>query len=273
MKEYYSIGEFSKMYNISVDILRHYDKIEILKPSLKKNNGYRYYTKDQIWTLNNIRSLREMGVSLNIIKDFLKNRNLQTTMNIIDYQLNIINNDLENILKLKNNLILKKEKLNFLKKEIIFDVPFLKFIQTRNIIKIKGNIKKEEDIDFQIKSLSSNTLFQDNFLFTEEERGVTLTLDSFLKGQYNIYSETFITTNNLSKSNGILKENLFLVLFFKGNYSNINNSYNIIKNFINTNNLNITGDIYEFFHIDIHATINPEEYITEIQVPIKKGTK
>lgn len=32
MKKYFSIGEMSKLYNISIETLRHYDRIGILKP-------------------------------------------------------------------------------------------------------------------------------------------------------------------------------------------------------------------------------------------------
>ena len=34
--------------------------------------------------------------------------------------------------------------------------------------------------------------------------------------------------------------------------------------------LEVTGDIYEFFHIDIHATSLSKEYISEIQIPVRK---
>ena len=55
MKKYYSIGEISKIYNIRVDTLRHYQKIKLLEPALKKEHGYRYYASEQIWKLNNIK--------------------------------------------------------------------------------------------------------------------------------------------------------------------------------------------------------------------------
>ena len=40
MEKYFSIGEISKLSNLSVQTLRHYDKLGLLKPSLVKNNGY-----------------------------------------------------------------------------------------------------------------------------------------------------------------------------------------------------------------------------------------
>ncbi|WP_270647755.1 MerR family transcriptional regulator [Paeniclostridium hominis] len=39
----FTIGQVTKMYNISHDTLRYYDKIDLLKPSVKKENGYRLF--------------------------------------------------------------------------------------------------------------------------------------------------------------------------------------------------------------------------------------
>ena len=61
-EKYYRIGEISRLYKISTDILRYYDKIGLMSPDFIGENGYRYYSKKQIWKLNNIRNLRNIGV-------------------------------------------------------------------------------------------------------------------------------------------------------------------------------------------------------------------
>jgi len=41
MNEYFTIGEISKFFNIDVRLLRHYDKISLLKPEyVNEENGY-----------------------------------------------------------------------------------------------------------------------------------------------------------------------------------------------------------------------------------------
>ncbi len=44
MRDMFLIGELAKLFNISTDTLRYYDKIGLLKPKYDKDNGYRYYT-------------------------------------------------------------------------------------------------------------------------------------------------------------------------------------------------------------------------------------
>lgn len=69
----YKIGMFSQMNRITVKTLRYYDDIGILKPeSVDEINGYRYYTSTQLPRLHKILSLREIGFSIGEIKDILQ---------------------------------------------------------------------------------------------------------------------------------------------------------------------------------------------------------
>ena len=59
------IGDFSKLSRISIRMLRHYDEIGLLKPSMiNPSNGYRYYNESQLTLASKISSLKNMGFSL-----------------------------------------------------------------------------------------------------------------------------------------------------------------------------------------------------------------
>lgn len=45
----YSIGQFSKMMEVSTKTLRHYDEMGLFAPfKIDEVNGYRYYSSEQI---------------------------------------------------------------------------------------------------------------------------------------------------------------------------------------------------------------------------------
>ncbi|WP_239644596.1 MerR family transcriptional regulator [Enterococcus crotali] len=68
----FKISEFSKLTNISPRMLRHYDKLNLLKPKIiQTDNNYRYYTPEQITQVNQILSLKNIGIPLKEIKTFL----------------------------------------------------------------------------------------------------------------------------------------------------------------------------------------------------------
>lgn len=83
MKKYFSVGEAAKAVHTTSETLRHYDRIELVKPSKKdKWTNYRYYTEQDIVRLNTVRALQIMGLSLQEIKNVLEYDDLEK---IIDF--------------------------------------------------------------------------------------------------------------------------------------------------------------------------------------------
>lgn len=70
----FKIGEFSRIGQVSVRMLRHYDKMGLLEPKeVDKFTGYRYYTLDQLPRLNRILALKDLGLSLEEIAQLIEN--------------------------------------------------------------------------------------------------------------------------------------------------------------------------------------------------------
>jgi DNA-binding transcriptional MerR regulator len=66
------IGEFSRVSQVTVKALRHYDEIGLLKPSrVDPFSDYRYYTLDQLPRLHSIIALKTLGLSLEEIAQLL----------------------------------------------------------------------------------------------------------------------------------------------------------------------------------------------------------
>lgn len=59
------IGDFSRLSQVSIETLRHYDAIGLLKPAeVDKFTGYRYYAFHQLGRLNRILALKDLGFAL-----------------------------------------------------------------------------------------------------------------------------------------------------------------------------------------------------------------
>lgn len=69
----YKIGDFSRLGQVSVRMLRHYDKLGLLEPShVDRFTGYRYYTVDQLTTLHRIVALNGLGLTLSQIAPLIQ---------------------------------------------------------------------------------------------------------------------------------------------------------------------------------------------------------
>lgn len=68
----FKIGEFSRLGQVSIRMLRHYDKLGLLKPGKVDHfTGYRFYTLEQLPRLNRILALKDLGLSLEQISGLL----------------------------------------------------------------------------------------------------------------------------------------------------------------------------------------------------------
>ena len=120
MKDYFTIGEISKLFDINTKTLRYYDEIDLFKPSyVNKDNKYRYYTLDQFQYLETITYLKELGLSLDRIKYHLNNVDVEEVINSLEEQNNIINQKI-------NELKIIKQKIN--NKILLNNIPLGKVI-------------------------------------------------------------------------------------------------------------------------------------------------
>ncbi|HEX6033457.1 MAG TPA: helix-turn-helix domain-containing protein, partial [Anaerolineales bacterium] len=71
----FRIGEFSQIARVTIDTLRHYDALGLLKPAnVDPFTGYRYYSARQLQSLHRILALKEVGFSLEEIARILQEK-------------------------------------------------------------------------------------------------------------------------------------------------------------------------------------------------------
>lgn len=95
-----SIGQMAKLNQVSIQALRLYDEMDILKPiEVNQETGYRYYDVKQSAQLDMIHYMKATGMSLKEIKDVFDHKDnlklsdiLHQHLQIIDQQINELNN-------------------------------------------------------------------------------------------------------------------------------------------------------------------------------------
>jgi DNA-binding transcriptional MerR regulator len=70
------VGELARRTGLTVRTLHHYDEIGLVKPSTHSGAGYRLYTRTDVARLQQVLSLRQLGFSLDEIRDCLNQRKL-----------------------------------------------------------------------------------------------------------------------------------------------------------------------------------------------------
>jgi DNA-binding transcriptional MerR regulator len=83
----FSIGEFSKLTQLTVKTLRFYHEQGLLVPAfVDPDTGYRYYDQSHIETARGITYLHSLEFSLNDIKQLLQNQGDEDLLNLLERQ-------------------------------------------------------------------------------------------------------------------------------------------------------------------------------------------
>lgn len=131
----YTIGELSKVVKVSVDALRYYDEIGLLKPHhVDPSSRYRYYSSDQVNEMIFIMELKRYGFSLDAVRELLDCRDSNRLRDIYQtkmQQLLAERNQLEDSIQLLQKQMNRWGDGNVMEKQsvlIIDDVAFMRQI-------------------------------------------------------------------------------------------------------------------------------------------------
>lgn len=145
MKDYYKIGEISKIYGIGRDSLMYYEDIGILKP-FRDKNGYRMYKLSDIWRLNLIKELRSLNFPMKKIKEYLDDRNIESTKEILNKEIILIDEKIEELLSYKQNIMKRLDTINDeLRNLKLYEIDLV-YINLNCIIKSDKYINKKRHL-------------------------------------------------------------------------------------------------------------------------------
>lgn len=128
-KEYYTIGEISKICGIPIRTLHYYDAIDLLKPEKKDTEtNYRYYTSQQLLLINVISQFKIEGYSLKVIKEKLGTHTISFSE--------------ETIIKKREEVHLTIQRLIQLEERLNKELEIIQYVNAPMNIHLKSLTKK-----------------------------------------------------------------------------------------------------------------------------------
>lgn len=67
----YTISQAAELSGISAKMIRYYEKVGLLPTARRTTSGYRYYSKEEVHTLEFVRHSRDLGFSVKQIGELL----------------------------------------------------------------------------------------------------------------------------------------------------------------------------------------------------------
>jgi len=262
------IGEFSKLSKTTVKTLRYYDEVGLLKPSFVDDNGYRYYEIEQLNTLLKIIELRNLDFSIVSIKQALSSNNLSK---ILDAQLEILENELKkktNQISLIKKYIEKSKRGDFMEKYVAKEI-----VVPQNTVYYKhGVIDSMQDLFNFVLSAGEECQKNNPTLKCFGYCYITYTAKEYKENDVELeYVEAVDKVGNDSQNIKFRQdpEIRAISVMHKGKYENLKKAYAFALNTVKEKGYQIAGPIREVYIHGCWDENNEDNYLTEIQIPIK----
>lgn len=260
------IGEFSKLAHITVKALRYYEKEGILMPAATDEwTGYRFYDTYQLADAAKIRAYRRLDLSIDEIKALLNGNDEKT---ILSAKANELKNDLERISLIISsiNQILEEKEMKYLVTEKIVPRQIVYYSET--VLKSYSDIMEwipmlgEECLKQNPKIKCANPPYEFCEFLDEEYK------ENDIRVRHNEAVDSFGKENDIIKFKEIPESKVLCVLH-KGPYDTISEAYSYIINYAKENGFECVGNIRECYIDGIWNKESPEEWLTEIEMPVK----
>jgi len=92
-----SIKDFSNLTGIKQSTLRYYDDLGLFSPAVRAENGYRYYSPQQVVTINSINLLHDLDMPIRQISDIQNNRTPELMLKVFSDKEESLNTELKSL--------------------------------------------------------------------------------------------------------------------------------------------------------------------------------
>lgn len=271
-KHLFRIGDVAKMFHLSVSSLRHYENIGLVQPEyISPESGYRYYGTEQFEILNTIRYLRALDMPLTEIENFLADRDIDCMEEKLRQQKAIVVEKQQELKRIEQKI---EHRLNWIQDAQSIELGRVSLIRLPEckIVWMDHPLKIEDYLDMEVPIRQLDQSDAEAVIFLGKV-GVGISRDHLIAGNIENYDGAFLMLDQediYSGKTSILPETSGVRIRFRGSHPEASKQYKILFEYIKKNELEITDFSREITLIDYGITKDPEKFVTEICIPVRK---
>lgn len=264
---YLKTGEFAALCGTTKDTLFHYDAIGLLKPAKIAANGYRYYATYQVLLVDIISLLKELGLSLEEIKQYIIRRNALTCLHMLketDKKLREEIERLERLRRLLNNTIAVTQDAFRVKIDTIKFFP----MKEEYFIITAGPSSNDEKSIFEAIRVHVEYCARHNFYhaFTHGEIiGETAIADKTYATQY--YA-TRLNKKVKNKHLLIKPAGIYAVTYVQCSYDDLTFFYNRFARKLQDKGCTLCGHMYQEDMLNYLSETDDERYLMKLEIRV-----
>lgn len=266
-QRYCTIGEFADLCNVSKQTLQYYDRLGVFSPEAVGDNGYRYYTYQQLDAFRILMALKTIDTPLKTIKGYLDHRSQDELLTLLFAQQQKIRQEIAH-LKQANRIIENKVaqvhyantvdfgklRLEYQPEEkLVLSDPLVDLDDQKYSQTIADHVRFCEKHHLNVGYPIGSIIDQDDLQAGKLEFGWWFTkVDAEYDGPYAF-----------TKPAG-----WYAVGYYKGYYGTCPAIYQEMFAYIQEQGLTIAGHAYENSIVDMYMAASTDDYVTEVAIAV-----
>jgi DNA-binding transcriptional MerR regulator/effector-binding domain-containing protein len=268
-KKLFTTGEFADLCGVKKQTLFHYDDIGLLKPDYKNENGYRYYSVQQAEVFGVIEMLKEIGMSLEEIKDFLHFKTPKETIELLTEKDEMMKKKIVKMQRTQKIIQNKKKQIEEALR-LDFDQFTIEMMETECYV-LSDNILNCSDKEFTRSIMLFIKYTKREELDTGYPIGGLIRQEQVEAGDYWNYSHFYMRVDQPDCIEPFIKKaGKYVVGYHKGSYVAIQETYEKIKAYLSKERYRISGDSFEEYVIDEVSVSGEDNYVTKIMIQVEE---
>ena len=265
----YKIGIFAAMNHVTVKTLRFYEEQGLLMPAfIHPESGYRYYILSQMAVIHQITALKMAGFTLEEIARINSGADEQAVLQKKKSEL------LAKIADLTRQIAVVDGYLS--KQKTRLSAPVLvKTIPETTVAAMKTRIESYDSL-FDVMPEMGALMEKAGCTCAIPEYCFTNYLEPGYKDEDILVEICESVTAAKEKIGGLyfrtLPEIQAACIFHRGSYGTLSESYEVVLKYIEENGYEIAGDIRESYIDGVWNKEDESQWLSEIQVPVRKKT-
>ncbi|MDR0196609.1 MAG: MerR family transcriptional regulator [Oscillospiraceae bacterium] len=260
-----SISDFADYSRTTRDALLYYDKIGLISPARRGENNYRLYSVTQVGAVNMVRILRELGMSLDDIRNLQKRRTPKTVSDMLASQIEKIDTKLNEWNRARKLLFTMRKVIqsasNIDENEIV-----VRFMPAESIVLGELNDYSRGRNDYDALT---------DFYHAVREKHPDLDMNYPVWG---VFSKAQIRRRDYSWPERYYFYNpeghdkrpaaMYAIGYARGGYGKSDDLFKRLLNYIRINNLVIYGDSYKEYPLNEVCVPNEDDYLIRVMIPV-----
>lgn len=268
-----TIGEFSRFCQVTVKTLKHYEKMGLLLPNeVDEWTKYRYYDVAQMQQLNSILRLKDMGFSLEEVRDLFDEGTHRPSIKQVESKMVAVRQQMEQlqerlaVLHRLGESIQQIERMNGI---VIERLPEIIVAVHRRIL------RRREDLTHIFNHTISPAIQQIGCRRSQPIYGFSIEheqeyKDEYIDTEYCLQVEEMYHDTDIIKFKHLPEVPMAVCMKFVGPYDRYHEHFLEIFRYVAEHDYKVSGPYRTQYVEGPWNQKDPEKYVTVIQVPVTK---